>query len=250
MAQDKRLRYSCAMSEMGVSEAAVLLDLHPSRVRALAAKGAVPARQVAGRWLVDVEAVQARAQNGALAVRPMAPATAWAAAALADGRRAPWLTATDRSRLKRRMREHRDDDVQRWQAWLQRRAIRHEYRVDDHGLEQLVCDQRVCLGGVSAAPYVGLDVVAPGQVELYVAVDSLDSLVEDHFLLSSSRPNVVLRAVPGGWHLLAATSHGGVRVAPRLAVMVDLLEAHDARSNRAAGQLLHDIVNGEQSAGW
>jgi hypothetical protein len=229
MAQDKRLRYSCAMSEMGVREAAVLLGLHPSRVRALAAKGAVPARQVAGRWLVDAEAVQARARDGALAVRP-------------------WLTATDRSRLRRRMREHRDDDVQRWQAWLQRRATRREYRVDDHGLQQLVADRRGCVGGVSAAPFVGLDVVAAGQVELYVAVDSLDSLVEDHFLLSSSRPNVVLRAVPGGWHLLAATSHGGVLVAPRLAVMVDLFEAHDARSNRAASQLLHDIVKGEQSA--
>lgn len=94
------------MDELTVVEAAHRLALDPSRVRALVAGGFLAGRRVGDRWLVDTATVERWADvvgPGARS-RPMSPRVAWAAADLLDGGRADWLTAGERSRLRRRRR--------------------------------------------------------------------------------------------------------------------------------------------------
>lgn len=57
------------MQEVGVPEAARMLGVSPARARQLIADGGIAARQVTGRWLVDVASLPSAPRRG----RPMSP---------------------------------------------------------------------------------------------------------------------------------------------------------------------------------
>ncbi|MDE0369588.1 MAG: hypothetical protein OXI84_05535 [bacterium] len=92
--------------------------------------------------------------------------------------------------------------------------------------------------GISAAAHYRLDIVATDQFEGYVTTAALPALVS-RFALDEDpeRPNVALRVVADRLWLFEP----GDEVAPPAIVAVDLLEAYDDRSQRAATQLLQQL---------
>ncbi len=212
------------------SEAARLLGLTLQRVRALAADGELPAHKLAGRWFVERPAVERRIRDRKLAGRPYSPRKAWGLIALAEGDSPRWLEPSDRSRLRRRLREHRLEEIV---PSLARRARRLELRAHLSDLPRIEEEPDVLRSGVSAGRDHGLEIVAPGIFEAYVPAKRLRQLERHYHLRPSSEPNVVLHVVDGPWPFEA-----GRRVAPRLAVVLDLLEDDDERTRRAGQRAL------------
>ncbi len=85
--------------------------------------------------------------------------------------------------------------------------------------------------GVSAASEAGIDIQAGDELEAYVSAVRAD-LVSRYHPEPSDRPNLVLHVVaddlPFAWQDCVG----------RACIAVDLLESHDARSRRAAKELL------------
>lgn len=209
-----------------VSEAAAVLRVSVQRVRALLAAGAVPGRRIGGRWLVDADAVDRRAEKPRVAGRALSPRRAWALLALAAGDRPDFVDAPSRSRLRRRLAEH---GLAGSLPLLIRRGRSVAVRAHPGELAALIADPAFVRSGAAAAADYALPLIAPGVVEGYVAGGALDALVARHGLRPSADPNVLLRVVDAPWPFAP-----GTRVAPLVVVAVDLLEDDDERS-RAAG---------------
>jgi excisionase family DNA binding protein len=68
-----------------VSDAAEVLRLDRSRVRALAASGELSARKIGGVWLIDRASVERRREHPVPAGRPLSASNAWRVLLLASG---------------------------------------------------------------------------------------------------------------------------------------------------------------------
>jgi hypothetical protein len=179
------------MPEVGVPEAALVIGVSPVRVRQLIASGQLRAREVGGRWLVDVESLPSAPRRG----RPMSQRIAWALLLLADGQRADWASAGEISRLRaqRNRLAHDPEPELLLRSWLASRANRHVFSAPEpQGLRE---DPRLVLSGISD-PRSGMS--AGAEVEGYVHPDDLQAVCADHLLVPSSgeRANVVLHASP------------------------------------------------------
>jgi hypothetical protein len=179
------------MAEVGVPEAARMISVSPVRVRQLIASGQLRARQVGGRWLVDVESLPSAPRRG----RPMSQRIAWALAELGDDRRAPWVSAGEISRLRAQRGRLVDNPEPELllRSWLAARAHRHVLSAPNpQGLRE---DPRIVLSGISD-PRSRMS--AGAEVEAYVHDDDLQAVRADHLLVPSSgaRANVVLHAAP------------------------------------------------------
>jgi hypothetical protein len=97
-----------------------------------------------------------------------------------------------------------------------------------------LCDRsNVLLSGASAADAVGL-LGDAGGVEIYAARDERSAIVAEHALMPDGG-DVTVRWVPQRvWDQLDISR----RVAPRAAVLVDLLEGDDPRGRREAARAL------------
>lgn len=215
------------------SEAARILDVHPSRIRALAECGQIEGRKVAGRWMFDPSAVERRASAERLPGRALSPANAWALLFLASGLEAPWVRADVRSRLRRRIRSHAFRD---YVGRLRRRAEARYYRADPPLLRRVEADRDFVRSGVSASGAYSVDVKAPGIVEGYLPRERLDDVVYRHALraVDPRAANLIVRA-PALWPF------GESKVAPAAVVAVDLVEATDQRSRRAGIQMAKSV---------
>jgi excisionase family DNA binding protein len=211
-------------------EAARLLGLTLQRVRRLAAEGELPAHKLAGRWFVERSAVERRIRDRKLAGRPYSPRKAWGLIALAEGDSPEWLDAPDRSRLRRRLREHRLDEIV---PSLARRARRLELHAHPSDLPRIEEEPDVLRSGVSAGRDHRLEIVAPGIFEAYVPAKRYDQIERRYRLRPSSDPNVILHVVDGPWPFGSDR-----RIAPRLAAVLDLLEDDDERTRRAGQRAL------------
>lgn len=212
------------------SDAARSLGLSLQRVRALVAEGELPGQKVAGRWFVDRSAVERRIRDPKLSGRPYSPAHAWGLIALAEGEQPRWLDASNRSRLRRLLR---DQDLQNILPYLARRGRRLELRAHASDLPRLEAEPDVVRSGVSAASEHRLEIVAPGILEAYVPARRLAQLERRYRLKPSADANVILHVVDGPWPFASDQ-----RVAPRLAAVLDLLDDDDERSRRAAQRAL------------
>lgn len=212
------------------SDAARMLGLSLQRVRALVAEGELPGQKVAGRWFVDRSAVERRIRDPKLSGRPYSPAHAWGLIALAEGEQPRWLDASNRSRLRRLLREHELQDIL---PSLARRGRRLELRAHASDLPRIEAEADVVRSGVSAASDHRLEIVAPGVLEAYVPARRLLQLERRYRLKPSADANVILHVVDGPWPFASDQ-----RVAPRLAAVLDLLDDDDERSRRAAQRAL------------
>ncbi len=208
-----------------VADAARFLGLSPQRIRALVAEGNLPGQKVAGRWLVERSAVERRLRDPRLSGRPYSSAHAWGLIALAEGEPAPWLDASNRSRLRRLLREH---DLQDILPALVRRGRRLKLRAHASDLPRIEAEPGVVRSGASAALEHGLEIVAPGVLEAYVPARRLSQIERRYRLKPSADANLFLHVVDGPWPFASEQ-----RVAPRLAACLDLLDHDDERSRRA-----------------
>ncbi len=216
---------------MSTAEAAKLLGLTAGRVRQLAASGAIGSRRIGSRYLMRRDDVEARADTGAASGRRFSPRRAWALVLLADGATPAGLDPVTRSKLRAVLR---DRSLWAIRARLVSRAQRRDLRAHSSDLDRLESEDGVRLTGARHAPDVGLGLVASdAPVELYVDGPTADRLVARYSLRPSERPNVRLRVLPEG---VGAWMPG--RVAPRLAVALDLAEDRDPRAQAAAREAL------------
>ena len=134
------------------AEAAEALGVTPTRVRALVQSARLQAVRVGRRLLIDAGSVEKqRIASSGRTPRAMSQSIAWAAADLLDGGTAPWITASERSRLRRRLSEQPLDPVL-VRRWLVRRAD----TTNIYGISQRAWD-RLMVGFpevVQAAEYV------------------------------------------------------------------------------------------------
>lgn len=221
------------VEELSVGDAAVALGVNRARIHQLIRRGDLKARQVAGRWLVDPAAVAARREAGVMASRPLAPRAAWGLLMLAAGRDAPWLSASERSRARRRLLEL---PAAEW-AWMCRnRADVRRCYAHPSVLPQMLAHPGVVASGVSAGDAYPIDLIAPAQAELYVAAGQLHPLLTRYAASESGRPNLVVRTPRALWPFDEAAD--GPVVAPVVVVALDLLVGSDDRTRRAGMALL------------
>lgn len=217
------------MSLMGAAEAADSLDVSPRRVRQMLEAGSLPGQRVGGSWVIrraDVERLRRQSVG-----RPWSAKSAWAVLKLAAGRDQE-LSPVERSRARKRLA---DDGLGGLVAQLRARSGRHEMYAHPSVLDRLVAEPGVVRGGVSALPEYDVDLIAGEEAEVYVCASKVSDLVDLYALdAETDRSNVVVRVVDDGdWPF-----GDDARVAPWSVVAVDLLDAHDERSQRAGLELI------------
>jgi hypothetical protein len=225
------------MSElMTALDAARILDLDPSRVRAMALRGQLGASKFGDRWALDRSAVEARRRKGGHAGRPFEPHNAWALLLLASNQDVPEIDASVRSRLRRALRV---EGLERLAPRLARRAESQHFDVHPGELRYLLEDPAFVRTGISAAGEYGLDLLSGHEADGYVAARGLKRLIADHALSAADAHsgNVRVRLVPDkAWRHLA-----DAKVAPTAAVAIDLAEDPDPRSASAGKRMLRRL---------
>jgi excisionase family DNA binding protein len=218
---------------VSIQEAAERLELHPGRVRRLVSQGLLDGEKIGGRWLVDESAIRLRIEASARVGRPLSPRSAWGLMWAADNRPMPWLAPRERSRARQRVRSWPLDE---WSCACRQRAAVHKLRAHPSMLQPLLDDPRAIRSGASVK-HLSVDLLAAGDAELYVRAADSPSLIEEYSLIRSQQPNVVLRVPPDDLWLFDEQE------APWPVVVVDLLDARDDRSVRAA----HDLAKRSQA---
>lgn len=227
-----------------VSAAADELSVHPSRVRALIASGALAAEKVGGVWLVDPASIAGRNRQQASAGRPLSPANAWALLLAASGEELPaGLEPSARWRVRRALDVY---GLGALRPRLARRAEPSSYWALAGELRALRDRADLVLSGPSAAAAYDLGLVGTDAIDAYAPARLIASLQREHALERMSGPesNVILRAVPDSAWLL-----GDRRFAPLAAVAVDLFSYADPRAARVGAELLARIDRDRKAGG-
>ncbi|WP_157485805.1 MULTISPECIES: hypothetical protein [unclassified Frigoribacterium] len=208
------------MPEQSVADYAAKNGLSVRRVQAQAACGALPARRVAGRWLIDDSL-----EHRAVARRPLGLRMQRALSArlddLDDG-----LTPTERVRLTRHLDELRSaaDPADLIWAWFRpRRPLRLDGLPSD--VADLPGDGRVVPSGFSD-PRAGI--AAAGMLEAHIGADDLDAVLDDFILEPSDRPTVLL-------HVDDVRPSDPV---PLAVLLVDLAQGPGPRERAQVGRLV------------
>lgn len=221
---------------LSVSAAANELSVHPSRVRALIASGALSAEKVGGVWLVDRAGVAGRNRQRASAGRPLSAGNAWALLRAASGEDLPsGLEASARWRIRQALKNY---GLRALRPRLARRAEPASYWALPGELRALRDRPDLVLSGPSAAAEHDLGLVGSDALDAYIHASLVASLQREHGLEGISGPeaNVVLRAVPDDAWLL-----DGRRFAPLAAVAIDLCAYADSRAARIGAEVLAQI---------
>lgn len=221
---------------VSVADAAKLLELNPSRVRALAASGDLEATLVGGSWVLPKRAVLGRKKAAFRSGRPYSPSNAWAALFLASGLDPDWISPQTKSRLRKTLRL---EGLEAISGLLRKRGDLVRMRSHPGELRHIATDARVLLTGPSAAAKHGLDLLSGSEIEAYVNSQDFDELVDGHALKPASElagdSNVAFKVVPASaWHMTEST--------PVAAVALDLFEAPDTRSQKAGRHLLKNLA--------
>jgi len=216
---------------MSVSDAAKALGVEERAVRLMASSGEIDAVKRGKAWWIDRRAVERRLRHQPGRGRPLSAPMAWSVLLLASD--APESDVLGRG-------DHHPSRARRWLAShplgenaprLRARAQREAFAAHPSELPRLASRPDVMPTGISAASIVGIHGGA-GDVELYAPAGRRDALVSAHGLEPGDGP-VLIRWVPDDlWPAVHAD------VAPRAAVLVDLLEHDDPRARREASRAL------------
>ncbi|WP_353681411.1 helix-turn-helix domain-containing protein [Aeromicrobium sp. REDSEA-S38_B2] len=216
-------------------DAARRLTVSPARVRALIHSGHLEAVRLGRDWLIEERSLAELAARPRPAThRPFSGRIAWATAQEAAGAISPWVSSSERSRVRSRLRGESPTDV--WRARLGHRAASiQRFKIHPTNLAGLLEDSRVHETALGGRIPSHLNVVG-GTSLLWCASDVLDDLVLTYGPLRSSSPNLAVRCLPAGVHLQA-----GAPVPPLIAA-ADLCDEGDARSVRAGERLLTHAI--------
>lgn len=229
--------------ELTTLQAAARLGVSPARVRALINSGGLTARRVGTLWLIDSASIehQRGLTSAGATSRAMSPRIAWAAADLADGGTAAWLSATERSRLRRRLTTTTDVDIVR--RWMSRHASSiHRYKVGPKDLTALLTDRRIVRTGISAVESYRLGLGTGGAADVYVSSEDLDQLVRGYVLLSTGPGNLTVRVDDVGLYRAVTRTIDRRLVVPRLIAGADLADDTDARTRSTGRRLLAEVL--------
>jgi hypothetical protein len=218
--------------EVALGEAAVRLGVSRQRVHQLVVGGALPARRVAGRWIVEDSDVD-RVAEGRRPGRRFSPRVVWGLIALLETGSAPELSPSERSRLRTQLR-HRPA--------LEHIALLCRDRADVHSLHAHPGSLPRALrweGAVPTGAWAGAHAIAdPGRVEFYLPASRLACLRRGLRSMDGGEdPNVIVR-VPK----VDAWPFPDGRAGP-VTVALDLWDAGDVRSRRAADALFRRLLS-------
>ena len=218
-----------------VAQAAVRLGVNHERVRHIIAAGLLEARKLGGQWLVDGASLERLEKRERPRGRPYSVRRAWGLLMLADGRDPEWLSASERSLLRGRLREFSFKEM------LPRffgRADVHRLRAHPGDLERIANEPGLVRSGISAVEHYSLDLVSREELDVYISAKKLAKMEKKYFLQSSENSNVVIRSIVDFWPF-----DDGERTAPLSVVGIDLALGDDARSQRAGQEILSSIQN-------
>jgi excisionase family DNA binding protein len=220
---------------ISIAEAASLLALSATRVRAMVSQGQLPAVKVGGRWLIERGAVEQRRRGETPSGRRFTPRNAWALLLLASGEDAPKLDPSVRSRLRRALAL---EGLAALAPRLRDRSSVSNYKAHPGEISYVLEDGALVPSGISAAGSMGLGLLASREVDGYIAQSQLPRFIAKHALSSGGiEGNVRLRAVPDdAWPELDGRS-----VAPASAAALDLADEPDSRSRAAGKKLIRQI---------
>jgi hypothetical protein len=210
---------------ISVRDAADALGVNERAVRFMASAGDIEAVKRGNVWWLDRGSVERRRRQEPGRGRPLSPSMAWTVLLLAsDGKiRAPEPGDHRPARARRWLASHSlADDAPR----LRMRARRESFDAHPSELPRLARSD-VMRTGISAADAVGIQ-GGRGTLEIYAPAGRRSEIVAKHALEPGDGP-VLVRWVPD--ELWPAIRN---EVAPRAAVLIDLLEHSDPRARREA----------------
>jgi excisionase family DNA binding protein len=216
---------------LSVNDVSSRLGVSPRRVRQLLESCELRGDRLGRQWVIqeaDLRRFDARSYPRG---RRWEPESAWLALAEASNIHIS-SSAHQRSRVRKRLR---DESILGVYPCLGSRAVNLRYYAHPSVIERMKGDDRLVLGGVSAASVAGADLMPNSdEFEAYVSSFEEAAIVQRYALdAEAARPNVLLRVVADDlWPFLE-----GVKSAPRLVVAVDLLDHEDERVRRAGMEL-------------
>jgi len=222
-------------SLISVREAAERLGVSPAAVRQQIAYQRLPAVKRGPGWWLDTRAVERLARQPLGRGRPLSPEMAWAVLLLASGDAEAAARAAGRDRYRSRADAWlRDHELVEHAARLRARALPEEFDAHPSELSRILKRPEVLCTGISAGGILGL-IGGPEAAEGYAPATCRNYIVDEHALHAGAGP-VRLRWIRDDlWTLLTSRDR---RVAPRAAVIVDLLEHDDPRARREAARAL------------
>ncbi len=208
---------------LSLADASALLGVSPERVRQLVVAGDLPGVRFGNAWAVPRDSIDARRHVSNRRGRPLSARSAWES--IASG-------AVDLSNVSR----------------YRNRGEVHRYEMSAADLAFVSGDDGALVSGAAAAIDLGELLQAGGaESDLYVSASLHDELRSLVAAVPDQLGGVVLRVVPDDvWSLVDGVAvdqtEAGVRLAPRAAVALDLMESGDPRHWVAAENLIeaHD----------
>lgn len=222
-----------------VSKAADILEVHPSRVRAMVNAGQLNAEKVAGRWFISRSSLDERCSVDAPDGRPFSSSNAWALLCLAEGKQANWVDKSVQSRLKGHLKRRSWGELV---PRLRSRARSISLRAHPSALNRLVQEPGVISAGVSAASSHGIDIQASSELEAYLYESRANELIQRYKMEPSERANVILHVVPDDVPPDWQDCVGGVVAA------IDLVQSRNPRSQKAGSDYLRRLARNEANA--
>jgi len=220
-------------SLISVLEAAERLGVSPAAVRQQIASQRLPAVKRGPGWWLDTRAVERLARQPLGRGRPLSPEMAWAVLLLASGDAEAAARAAGRDRYRSRADAWlRDHELVEHAARLRARALPEEFEAHPSELPRILKRPDVLCTGISAGGILDL-IGGPEAAEGYAPATSRKYIVDEH-ALDAGAGAVRLRWIRDDlWSLLISRDS---RVAPRAAVIIDLLEHDDPRARREAAR--------------
>lgn len=204
---------------LSLADASAILGVSPERVRQLVVAGDLPGVRFGNAWAVPHDAVASRRQVSNRRGRPLGARRAWESIAACD------VDLSNVSRYRNRGEVHRYEMSAADLAFVSR----HDGALVSGALAAIDLGELLQAGGADS--------------DLYVSASLHDEL---RFLVAAvpdQLGGVVLRVVPDEvWSLVDGVavdqSEASVRLAPRAAVALDLMESGDPRHWVAAENLI------------
>lgn len=220
---------------LSTAEAAPRLGVSETRVRALIAAGTLQATKFSGRWVVDEDSLGLlQTRHRSRGHRSMSARVAWGAAAMLADREAPWITPSERSRLRRLLASPAEPHV--WLARLAKRAVRvSDYFVHPSAQESFLEDTRIRTSRVQTIATRSDHLVGDGTLtSVWASESDFESLKADFGLLRSASANTRLRLAPDVVAVHWQAEHRPLD----LIAAADLWDEGDARSQETAEQVI------------
>ncbi len=217
------------MGLLSVSEAASRLGISDRRVRQMLERGEMEGQRVGWSWVMDskvIDAIRRRPEVG----RRWSLEAAWALLQIAAGEQ-PNASVVEMSRAKSRLA---DRGIEELVMKLVARGEVRKFYGHKSILQPLADESMVVRSGVSAAREYNADIIALEFLEAYVPASRIEELATKYTLESSpERPNILIRVVDDEvWPFPK-----NAKVASRVVVAVDLLDADNERTRRAGAAL-------------